>query len=268
MLETIVSIQPKDAAGGSGETRESVVSRLADDMLDKLPDDFVPHLVRERLSKMGHLQPLNIFLRQEIDRMQRVIATVRSTLTDLKLAIEGTIIMSENLRDALDNMFDARIPNTWKKVRPPCVYEKKKCSCSFSGGSYHIHSQTNNGKRLVTAFIQFSHFCLFRLQISWESATLGFWFTDLLDRHQQFYTWVFDGRPNVFWMTGFFNPQGFLTAMRQEITRAHKGWALDGVVLDNDVTKMMREDVTNPPAEGWWTVVLPGLSLAFTLDLI
>ena len=40
-------------------------------------------------------QPLNIFLRQEIDRMQRVIVTVRTTLTDLKLAIDGTIIMSE-----------------------------------------------------------------------------------------------------------------------------------------------------------------------------
>ena len=65
---------------------------------------------------MGHLQPLNIFLRQEIDRMQRVITVVRSTLRDLKLAIDGTIIMSENLRDALDNMFDARIPNFWKKV--------------------------------------------------------------------------------------------------------------------------------------------------------
>lgn len=51
--------------------------------------------VKARLIKMGHLNSMNIFLRQEIDRMQRVIAILRSSLSDLKLAIEGTIIMSE-----------------------------------------------------------------------------------------------------------------------------------------------------------------------------
>jgi dynein heavy chain len=52
-------------------------------------------------------------------------------------------------------------------------------------------------------------------------------------------------------MTGFFNPQGFITAMRQEITRAHKGWALDVVVCANEVTKMQTfEECKEPPKEG------------------
>lgn len=117
VLDTILEIQPKDSSGGgSGETRESIVYRICDDMLEKLPNDYVPFEVKARLEKMGRLQPMNIFLKQEIDRMQLVISLVRSTLSDLKLAIDGTIIMSESLRDALDCMYDARIPKLWQKV--------------------------------------------------------------------------------------------------------------------------------------------------------
>lgn len=65
----------------------------------------------------------------------------------------------KNLRDALDNMFDAKVPSLWRKV-------------------------------------------------SWQSSTLGFWYTELLERNDQFFRWVFQGRPDVFWMTGLFNPQG------------------------------------------------------------
>ncbi|XP_032386309.1 dynein heavy chain 8, axonemal [Etheostoma spectabile] len=201
VLDTITNIQPKESAGGSGVTRESIVQNMAQDMLGKLPPNYVPHEVKARLLKMGALNPMNIFLRQEVDRMQRIISVVRTSLTDLNLAIDGTIIMSENLRDALDNIFDARVPNLWKKI-------------------------------------------------SWESSTLGFWFTELLERNKQFRSWVFEGRPKTFWMTGFFNPQGFLTAMRQEVTRANKGWALDNVTLTNKVLKQAQEEITASPTEG------------------
>ncbi|XP_039566951.1 dynein heavy chain 5, axonemal-like [Passer montanus] len=213
-FSTIVSIQPKDSSTRGGETREAVVQRLADEMLEKLPPDYNPHEVKAQLQKMGAFQPINIFLRQEIDRMQLVISRVRTTLTDLKLAIDGTIIMSEELQDALDNIYDARIPKLWSRI-------------------------------------------------SWESATLGFWFTELLERNQQFSSWLQDGRPNQFWMTGFFNPQGFLTAMRQETTRMNlaKGWELDSVVLYSEVTKMMKEDVVGPPPADIGGVYIHGLFL-------
>ena len=94
-LDTILSIQPKDSSSGGEETRESIVHKQAQEMLDKLPDDYIPHEVKAQFEVMGALAPMNIFLKQEIDRMQKVIQAVRSTLKDLQLAIEGTIIMSE-----------------------------------------------------------------------------------------------------------------------------------------------------------------------------
>ncbi|KAJ9594442.1 hypothetical protein L9F63_014127 [Diploptera punctata] len=201
ILDTIVSIQPKESAVGGGETRETIVARITNDMLKKLPKDYDPFEVKERLKIMGILNSMNIFLRQEIDRMQKVISLVRKTLKDLLLAVEGTIIMNEALRDALDNIYDARVPTKWKRG-------------------------------------------------SWASSTLGFWYTELLERNSQFSNWCFQGRPPVFWMTGFFNPQGFLTAMRQEVARAHGNWSLDAVVLRNEVTKLLREDIKTSPTEG------------------
>jgi dynein heavy chain len=175
---------------------------MCKEFLSKLPEDFIPHEVRARMKKMGATHPMNIFLRQEIDRIQRVLTLVRVTMSDLLLAIDGTIIMSDALRDALDNMYDARVPTAWAAI-------------------------------------------------SWTSATLGFWFTELIDRNAQFHSWCFQGRPTGYWLTGFFNPQGFITAMRQEITRAHKGWALDSVVACNEVTKFMgKEDLKEAPKEG------------------
>ena len=74
---------------------------------------------------------------------------MRSNLSDMLLAIEGTIVMSTALRATLDAMYDARVPDTWEKI-------------------------------------------------SWQSATIGFWFTELLERDGQFRRWCFHGRPKVF----------------------------------------------------------------------
>lgn len=51
MLDTIISIQPKEAGVGSGESRETVVTRQAKDMLDKLPSPYDFFIVKERFAK-------------------------------------------------------------------------------------------------------------------------------------------------------------------------------------------------------------------------
>jgi len=132
ILDTILSVQPKEGGSQGGETRESIVYKLADDMLEKIPQLYnnfeasflrgkiqcvlILVQVKEALNRMGALLPMNIFLRQEIDRIQRVINEVQTTLVDLKLAIDGTIIMSSALKESLDAMYDARIPASWQKV--------------------------------------------------------------------------------------------------------------------------------------------------------
>eukprot|EP00698_Gefionella_okellyi_P008565 TRINITY_DN2129_c0_g1_i1.p1 TRINITY_DN2129_c0_g1~~TRINITY_DN2129_c0_g1_i1.p1 ORF type:complete len:4495 (+),score=1467.97 TRINITY_DN2129_c0_g1_i1:46-13530(+) len=204
ILGTIMNVQPKESSGAGGETREETVLRTSSELLKKLPVDFNMIKVKACIERQGGMTPLNVCLRQEVDRMQRVIGLVRRTLKDLQLAIAGTIIMSAELQDALNSLYDARVPQRWMKL-------------------------------------------------SWPSPTLGYWFADVIGRTAQFTGWLNDGKPNAFWLTGFFNPQGFLTAMKQDSTRAHKaqGWALDAVTLQTEVTKMVnKEDALQPPSEG------------------
>jgi hypothetical protein len=86
-------------------------------------------------------------------------------------------------------------------------------------------------------------------ELSWLTPSLGVWYGGLLQRDSQYRTWLNNGRPHSYWMTGFFNPQGFLTAVQQEITRSHKqeNWALDSVVLHADITDLQHEHVKSAP---------------------
>lgn len=63
ILDTILNVQPKEGGGGGGETRESIVYQLAEDMLRKLPPKYVQFEVREALQRLGAFLPMNIFFR-------------------------------------------------------------------------------------------------------------------------------------------------------------------------------------------------------------
>ena len=83
---------------------------------------------------------------------------------------------------------------------------------------------------------------------------MGTWFTGLTLRYEQLRKWLDTGRPKSYWLTGFFNPQGFLTAALQEVTRAHAKtkdkWALDDVIMESVCTGKKLESIQAPPPEG------------------
>lgn len=49
---------------------------------------------------------------------------------------------------------------------------------------------------------------------------------------------------------GLLQSTRFSNGMRQEVARAHKGWALDVVALHNEVTRMLTEECKVSPKEG------------------
>lgn len=101
-------------------------------------------------------------------------------------------------------------------------------------------------------------------EISWLYPALGGWLASLQNRHYQLATWLAKDRPISYWLTGFFNPQGFLTSVRQEITRSHRAenWALDAVEQRAEVADPRNTIIADDariegksiaePAEGCW----------------
>merc|ERR1711871_363084 len=211
LLDALGETQPKSGGGGGGQSREDVVMEMSMGYLDRLPTDFVEDEFKRTIVGLGGLSvPLNMFLFQEIQRLQKVIAKVRFVLTQMQGAINGEVVMTPEFQQALDSIYDARVPPTW------------------------LHTPGGD-------------------EFSWLNKTLGLWFTSLMDRDKQYREWLSSGRPNSYWMTGFFNPQGFLTGMNQEVVLNHKAekWALDDVVTHSEVTQYADEThVKQAPKEG------------------
>ncbi|KAM9308794.1 LOW QUALITY PROTEIN: dynein axonemal heavy chain 11 [Gastrophryne carolinensis] len=79
---------------------------------------------------------------------------------------------------------------------------------------------------------------------------LGHWISDILLRCRELDMWTQDlVLPSVVWLSGFFNPQSFLTAIMQSMARKNE-WPLDKMCLTIDVTKKLKDDFGHPPREG------------------
>jgi len=220
MLTALMETQPKDSGSGGGKSADEIVREKAQELFEKTPKDFVEEVFRAQVQKLigprgtgdkGMAAPLNIFLFQELQRLQRIILIVRTNMKALVMAIDGTVVMTPDLLEDLNAVYDARVPKKWTH--------------DASGA-----------------------------EISWMMPNLGGWFTGLVDRHELLSTWL-DGDRRVmksYWMTGFTNSQGFLTGMRQEVTRQHKKdqWALDDVITHTEILPIDVEKVKDVPDEG------------------
>jgi dynein heavy chain len=90
MITVLVDTMPKDSGGGSGKSlEEEVKEKLQNELIKLLPPDFIEVEVDEKLKNLkgpkslsdtGKAVPLNVFLFQEIQRLQLVLGIVRSTM--------------------------------------------------------------------------------------------------------------------------------------------------------------------------------------------
>lgn len=92
------------------------VRQMCDHILSLVPDQYVTADVRARLQRLGALQPMNAFLRREIERMQVVISTVGQAVVGLRRFVDGQAVYDDALVETFDAVRDAKVPPAWTKV--------------------------------------------------------------------------------------------------------------------------------------------------------
>ena len=78
---------------------------------------------------------------------------------------------------------------------------------------------------------------------------LGPFVSDLVARINMLEEWRLNGRPNVFWMSGFYFPQAFITGAMQNYARKHKV-PIDQLGFDFEVVDTPWEEITAAPDDG------------------
>jgi len=230
MIATLIDTQPSDAAAGGGKSPEQTVKEIIEnEFLKALPEDFKMLDVEDRLKAMKH---------------RRLPETGKSI--PLVMFLFQEIQRFQNILGIVRKwMTDMCLAIDGQIIMSPEIATCIKFIFDLRVPTMWLLDPSG-------------------AEMSWLAPTLSGWLGSMTNRHFGLSNWLAKDRPISFWLTGFFNPQGFLTSVMQEITRAHRAdnWALDAVESRAEVADPRNTIIADDariegkniaePAEGVW----------------
>ena len=124
LITTILDVQPRVSSGGSGKSNDEIVYELADSILAKLPDKLdlekAPQILFNQDS-MGRVNSLTTVLQQEVDRYNKLLVIIKSSLNNLKKAIKGFVVMNEQLEKMYSSFLNNQVPGLWSNASYPSL---------------------------------------------------------------------------------------------------------------------------------------------------
>jgi dynein heavy chain len=98
--------------GGGGGGKDAVVKEMIDKFLDVLPQEFV---MLDLFAKAKERSPYVVVCLQECERMNTLIFTIRSSLTDLDMGLKGQLNITDDMDMLSEKMFLNLQPDLWVK---------------------------------------------------------------------------------------------------------------------------------------------------------
>ena len=124
ILQTVLSIQPRASGAGAGASPEEIVSNLAASILSNLPAVLTMEEAGSSTfveGPSGAPDSLSTVLSQEMERFNRLLVRIRSSLVDLQKAIKGIVVMSQQLDAMYSSMLNNMVPALWAQLAYPSL---------------------------------------------------------------------------------------------------------------------------------------------------
>lgn len=118
-LDTILLTQ-SSGGGGGADDQDEIVNRVADSILGELPNKFNVGAAKKKYP-VQYEQSMNTVLTQELDRFNNLVGLIRGSLSDMKKAILGEVLLSTDLEAALKTILDGKVPAMWLKKSYPSL---------------------------------------------------------------------------------------------------------------------------------------------------
>lgn len=112
LLEALLSIQPKDT-GGASDARNTIIMNTTTTIESRTPEMFDLEAVKKVYPPDDYNESMNTVLIQELIRCNRLLDVMKTRLKDLKLAIKGEVVMSEELEKIANAFYIQQVPVEW-----------------------------------------------------------------------------------------------------------------------------------------------------------
>lgn len=107
LLETILSIQPRATAKGA-RSREEIITEIASNIEKKTPAPFDYESVYNKYPT-DYKESMNTVLVQEIIKYNNLLTVMKRTLVEVKKALKGEVVMSEELEFLANSLHDNQV---------------------------------------------------------------------------------------------------------------------------------------------------------------
>lgn len=120
MILSSVLLTQQSAGGGGDGDEDAKVNAIADNILKEVPQPFNVWEA-EKKYPVRYEQSMNTVLTQELTRFNNLIVMIRSSLSDIKKATKGEVLLSPQLEGALLQILDGKVPALWLKKCYPSL---------------------------------------------------------------------------------------------------------------------------------------------------